>query len=142
MAESQLVTFGAHTMNHPILAALTDPSELRYEITACRSVLEQRLGRTISTLAYPVGKRQHISAQTIQMTREAGYRWAMTTQYGINTANSDPYLLKRMEVDVNQHWLVVAAEAAGLWGLIHFIRWLPFVHTYLKRFYAREETRI
>jgi hypothetical protein len=45
--------------------------------------------------------------------RTAGYDWAVTTVYGFNTAQTDPYLLRRIEVDVDQHWLVLAAKASG-----------------------------
>jgi len=59
--------------------------------------------------------------------KEAGYDWALTSVYGYNTSSSDPYLLRRIEVDVSQHWLVIAAEAAGLWGVFSRLRWNPFI---------------
>jgi hypothetical protein len=48
-----------------------------------------------------------------------------------STPQTDPLSLRRIEVDVDQHWLVVAAEAAGLWGPISRLRWLPAIR---KRF--------
>jgi len=58
---------------------------------------------------------------------KAGYEWALTTVYGFNTARSDRHLLRRIEVDVSQHWLVMAAETAGLWRFFSRLRWLlPF----------------
>lgn len=44
------------------------------------------------------------------------YDYAVTTVYGFNTPQSDPYLLRRIEVDVDQHWLLLAAKASGVWG--------------------------
>ena len=38
------VTFGAHTMHHPILACLSDPAEAHDEIAACQVALERGLG--------------------------------------------------------------------------------------------------
>lgn len=127
MDEGGWVSFGAHTMHHPILSYLTDSAEVRREISECRQVLEQKLGHPVRTFAYPVGQAQHISAEVVQAVRDAGYDWAVTTTYGINTPETDPMLLKRIEADVDQHWLVVAAEAAGLWGFISRLRWLPFI---------------
>ncbi len=127
MDEGGWVSFGAHTMHHPILAYLTDPAEMRREVAECRQVLEQKLGHAVRTFAYPVGQAQHISQEVVQAVRDAGYDWALTTSYGINTPQTDPLLLKRIEADVDQHWLVVAAEAAGLWGFISRLRWLPFI---------------
>ncbi len=132
MDESGWVSFGAHTMHHPILAYISDPAEVRCEVTECRQVLEERLGHPVRSLAYPVGQRQHISEDVQQAVREAGYEWALTTHYGFATPESSPYLLPRIEADVDQHWLVVAAEAAGLWGFFSRLRWLPIVRTYLR----------
>ncbi len=127
MDEGGWVSFGAHTMHHPILSYLSDPNEVRREVSECRQVLEQKLGHPIRTFAYPVGQAQHIGSDVVQAVRDAGYDWALTTTYGINTPQTDPILLKRIEADVDQHWLVVAAEAAGLWGFISRLRWLPFI---------------
>ena len=60
MEESGWVSYGAHTMHHPILAYLSEPDEVMYEVSACRKVLEERLGHPISTFAYPVGRAEHI----------------------------------------------------------------------------------
>ncbi|GAC1362562.1 MAG: polysaccharide deacetylase family protein [Ktedonobacteraceae bacterium] len=127
MDEGGWVSFGAHTMHHPILSYLSDPVEMRREVAECRQALEQRLGHPVRTFAYPVGQAQHIGSDVVQAVRDAGYQWALTTSYGINTPQTDPILLKRVEADVDQHLLVVAAEAAGLWGFISRLRWLPFI---------------
>jgi hypothetical protein len=73
---------------------------------------------------------QHIGDNVLQSVKDAGYQWAVTTQYGFNTPQSDPFLLRRIEVDVTQHWLVMAAEAAGLWGWFSRMRWIPFIRKY------------
>ena len=130
MEKSGWVSFGAHTLHHPILAYLTDPEELKQEVEKCREILEQRLGHPIRTFAYPVGQIQHISENVLESVKEAGYQWALTTKYGHNAPQSDPYLLRRIEVDVSQHWLVMAAEAAGVWGFFSRIRWIPFIRKY------------
>ncbi len=130
MDMSGWVTFGAHTMNHPILAYLTDYSEMQQEIKECRTVLEQQLGHSVYSFAYPVGQMQHIGSDVRHAVCKVGYKWAVTTNYGINGPQSDPYMLRRIEVDVDQHWLLVAAEAAGLWSFFSRLRWLPFVRKY------------
>jgi peptidoglycan/xylan/chitin deacetylase (PgdA/CDA1 family) len=127
MDASGLVSFGAHTMHHPILAYLADQAEMQNEIVDCRTVLEKRLGHPVRTFAYPVGQAQHVNHAAVEVVQKAGFIWAFTTRYGINTSGSDPYLLKRIEVDVDQHWLVIASEAAGLWGFFARLRWLPFI---------------
>jgi peptidoglycan/xylan/chitin deacetylase (PgdA/CDA1 family) len=122
LEESGLVSFGAHTMHHPILSYLSDIEEVKHEISECRSVLEQRLGHPIRTFAYPIGKLEHIGKEGLQAVKEAGYKWALTTIEEVNTPQSDPYLLNRLPGDVEQHWLVMASELVGLLGIFSRIR--------------------
>jgi len=130
MEASGWVSFGAHTMHHPILATLSDPSEIEYEVAECRNVLERQLGHPVRSFAYPVGQMQHLNNEICRTVQKAGYTWAVTTRYGVNTPSSDRYLLRRVEVDIDQHWLVMAAEAAGLWGLFARLRWFPLIRKY------------
>src|SRR6266700_6017468 len=130
MEESGYVSFGAHTMHHPILAYLTDLAEVQNEVRDCRVVLEQQLGHPVRAFAYPVGQLQHIGDNVVHAVQQAGYDWALTTIYGFNTPQSDPHLLRRIEVDVSQHWLVIAAEVAGLWGFFSRLRWIPLIRKY------------
>jgi peptidoglycan/xylan/chitin deacetylase (PgdA/CDA1 family) len=115
MQESGWVSFGAHTMNHPVLAYLSDPAEVRSEIMSCREVLEQRLGRSIRTFAYPIGRTEHIGDEAVSTVKEAGYQWAVTTMRGVVTPASDPLRMERILGDVTRHWLLMAAETSGLW---------------------------
>lgn len=127
MDKSAWVSFGAHTMHHPILAALADPREVLSELEESRAALEQELEHPIRAMAYPIGQMQYLGADTTRVVQQAGYDWAVTTIYGINTTETDPYLLKRIEVASIQHWLLMAVETAGLWGLFARLRKVPFV---------------
>lgn len=122
MEESGLVTFGAHTMHHPILGYLVDPAEVEQEVGECRRVLEQQLGHLVRTFAYPVGKLEHIGKEGRQAVKEAGYRWAVTTIEEVNNPQTDPYLLRRLPGNVTLHWLVMAAELVGLLGILSRLR--------------------
>ncbi len=127
MQKSGFVSFGAHTMHHPVLASLSDPSEVRYEVLACREVLEQQLGMKVYTFAYPIGRAEHIGAEALKAVREAEYKWAVTTTNGIATSLSDPYRIERVLVDVRRHWLLIAAETAGIWHIFAPL-WKPFIN--------------
>ena len=125
MKKSEWVSFGAHTMHHPILAYLTNPTEVQYEVKDCRVVLEQQLGHPLYAFAYPVGQPEHIGKTAIRAVQEAGYNWAVTTIDGFNTPQTDPYFLHRFVVDVGQHWLIVAAKASGVWGFFTGLSRVP-----------------
>ena len=125
MEKSGWVSFGAHTMHHPILAYLADPAEMQYEVTECRKVLERQLGHPVRTFAYPVGRLEHIGESGLRAVEKAEYQWALTALHGSNTAETDPYLLRRVVVDVDQHWLSVAAKASGVWDFFTGLYRLP-----------------
>lgn len=115
MEESGWVSFDAHTMHHPTLACLADPAELQYEVSECCAVLERQLGHPVRAFAYPIGKDEHIGESGLAAVRAAKYDWALTTMHGINTPQTDPQLLHRFVVDVDQHWLMIAAKSCGAW---------------------------
>lgn len=122
MEESGLVSFGAHTVNHPVLSALSDRKELQYEVSESRILLEQKLEHPVLTFAYPIGKPEHFGDQSVDAVRSAGYSWAVTTIEDANTNETDPYLLRRLPGDVDLHWTVMAAELAGLLGIVSRFR--------------------
>ncbi|GAC1656087.1 MAG: polysaccharide deacetylase family protein [Ktedonobacteraceae bacterium] len=122
MAKSGFVSFGAHTMHHPVLGYLTDTEEVAYEVKEARRVLEQQLGHPIRTFAYPIGKMEHIGDAGVQAVLSAGYTWALTTIEETNTPDVDPHLLCRLPGDISQHWLVMASELVGLLGIVSRLR--------------------
>lgn len=132
MKQSGWVSFGAHTMHHPVLAYLTDPAEVQYEVGESRVELEKQLGAGIHAFAYPIGQPEHIGKTALCAVKEAGYDCAVTTVDGFNTPQTDPYFLHRYVVDVGQHWLIVAAKACGAWGFFTHLYRLP--GTTFKRF--------
>ncbi|HEY4385706.1 MAG TPA: polysaccharide deacetylase family protein [Ktedonobacteraceae bacterium] len=113
MEESGWVSYGAHTMYHPDLRTLTDPADAQREVVPCRAVLEDRLGHSVRLFAYPFGGVGEHGPGAVKL---AGYDWAMTTQSGVNDIHCDPHLLFRRNMDGGKHWLIAAAETAGIWS--------------------------
>lgn len=112
MEQSGWVSFGAHTMHHPMLTCLTDGHEVDYEVGESRAVLEAKLGHPVRAFAYPYGD---FGEREVRAVRDAGYDWAVTTIHGFNTSRTDPHLLYRIVLGEHQHWLVVAAKVSGVW---------------------------
>lgn len=115
MQESGLVSFGSHTMNHHVLSHLINPAEVAYEVTESRKRLQQNLGREIRVFAYPVGKHESINEGVAEAVHNAGYTWAVMALSGVDTPQSDKLQLHRVLGETTRHWLVMAAEASGLW---------------------------
>jgi peptidoglycan/xylan/chitin deacetylase (PgdA/CDA1 family) len=86
---------GSHTMSHPDLVSL-GPEEMRSELYDSRLFLEDSLGITIDSLAYPYGS---FSPEMVQKVRGYGYSNAM----GLGTLTSHSkgtlYYLGRRAVD-------------------------------------------
>ena len=123
MDQSGWITFGAHTVNHPVLKYLADPTEVLYEVSESRKLLEKQLGHPVLTFAYPVGLSQHIGEDGLRAVEIAGFNRALTTMFGFNTSQSNPLLLRRIVVDVDQHWTMIAAKASGVWGFFSRLCW-------------------
>jgi peptidoglycan/xylan/chitin deacetylase (PgdA/CDA1 family) len=116
MEETGWISFGAHSMHHPVLGYLADPGEVQREVQECRAVLENRLGHRVHAFAYPLGRMEHIGTHGFQAVQDGGYDWAVTTERGINNPHVHPLLLRRIVVDDgHQYWLFLAADVAGVW---------------------------
>jgi peptidoglycan/xylan/chitin deacetylase (PgdA/CDA1 family) len=86
---------GAHTQSHPILASLTQQAA-RVEIKASKDILERILGESVDLFAYPNGKpEQDYTARDVQLVREAGFKAAVSTQWGVNRKQTDVYQIRR-----------------------------------------------
>lgn len=115
MEASGWISFGAHTLHHPVLAHLVDAEEVHREVADCRMVLDRQLLHGVRTFAYPFGRMEHIGNEGLHAVRDAGYDWAVTTMRGVNTAETDPHLLRRIMIGTDRHWRELAADVAGVW---------------------------
>lgn len=86
---------GAHTLEHPILG-LCDADRAREEIGQTREILEGLINKPVTSFAYPNGHPGvDFSSQHIQMVKQAGYRYAVTTQWGVADSKTSPYQIPR-----------------------------------------------
>ncbi len=81
LAADPLVTIGAHTVNHPILAKVTETT-VRSELENSRAVIEAALGMRPMHLAYPVGDPTSAGPREFQIAAELGFKTAVTTRPG------------------------------------------------------------
>jgi len=88
------VTFGAHSVNHPVFSKIS-VKELQGEIVGSKKTIEDRLQVPVSHFAYPFGQPFDFSAQAKQIVKEAGFKTAVTTIWGLNEPSDDPFELRR-----------------------------------------------
>ena len=115
------VTFGAHTLTHPMLAKHHEETSRR-EIAQGRRELEARLGRAVRHLAYPVGDPSSAGPREFRLAREAGYATAVTTRPGHVFAAHAGHLTALPRVSVNGLHQSEAAIRSLLSG-VPFLAW-------------------
>ena len=87
-------TIGAHTVNHPILSRVT-PQRAWTEILGSRTMIESACGAAPRAFAYPNGGTEDYTETVKRLVREAGFTCAVTTRFGLNTSNTNPWELRR-----------------------------------------------
>lgn len=86
------VEIGAHTLSHSLLSYAED-GEMEHEITACRRSIEEKLGRTVRSFAYPNGDW---NSRARGLVEQAGYDCAFTTTPGWFRPGQDLYSVRRI----------------------------------------------
>lgn len=88
-------SIGAHTVNHPILT-LCSEEEARHEIAAAREELAAMTRSPITGFAYPNGRpAQDFNERHVRLVKEAGYKYAVTTQWGAATPETSRLQIPR-----------------------------------------------
>lgn len=89
---------GSHTCAHPILSR-EDPAVQARELADSRRDLEAHFQRPVDVLAYPNGRAQDYSATTLDLVRQAGYAFAVTTHPALARSDSPAIEVPRVLVD-------------------------------------------
>ena len=87
-----LVSFGSHTVTHPYLSRMPLPV-IEDEVRRSKTLIEENLGKAIDSFCYPDGS---YAEEVVRLVREAGYRTAVSTVYGINRRDANPLALRRV----------------------------------------------
>lgn len=112
LSDDPLVTIGAHTLTHPVLATL--PAEQsRYEIAESGQTLARHTGKPVRHFAYPFGGLVEAGPREYEYARTSGYTTAVTTRNGlIQSGIPDPFALPRVAFTEAPLQGVVAAFGA------------------------------
>lgn len=92
MAQSQIITIGAHTVTHPILPGL-ESIDIRSEIEESCHRISQELGQPVRFFAYPNGD---YDSRAQSVVRELGLVGCGTQGAGFNPQGSDLSALRRL----------------------------------------------
>ena len=89
---------GSHTRSHPIMSR-EDSATQAGQLVGSRHDLEDHFQRPVDVLAYPNGRVKDYSAETLRLTREAGYAFAVTTRTAVAGPATAPHEVPRVLVD-------------------------------------------
>ncbi|MFH1189436.1 MAG: polysaccharide deacetylase family protein [Candidatus Omnitrophota bacterium] len=110
MSDSGIVTIGSHTISHKWLPSL-GTKELKNELTSSKAILEEKLGKPVTAVCYPMG------AHNSRVEREAslaGYSYAVATNTGRLSPSDDLYAIKRIKISrTSDNPIVLWFETSG-----------------------------
>jgi peptidoglycan/xylan/chitin deacetylase (PgdA/CDA1 family) len=122
IAADPLVTIGAHTVNHPMLAKV--PAEtVRSEMDLSRSVIEAALAVRPQHFAYPVGDRTSAGPREFAIAAELGFKTAVTTRPGVLFAQHGEHLMALPRISLNGDFqrlryvqVLLSGSASAMWN--------------------------
>lgn len=94
LASMPNVTIGAHGVKHVELAKCGD-EQLNNELISSKHYLEDVIGKSVNTLAYPHGS---VNQRVRNVVESVGYKIGTTSYMSTNRKNQDPLLLARTSV--------------------------------------------
>jgi peptidoglycan/xylan/chitin deacetylase (PgdA/CDA1 family) len=92
------VSVESHGMDHQSMGQLSQ-EQIRIQVTSSRRILEDRLGKEVTSLAYPFGTVRDFNQQVKEQVQRAGYRSACTSVNGVNSRGIDPFELRRTKIE-------------------------------------------
>jgi|688.fasta_scaffold106330_2 peptidoglycan/xylan/chitin deacetylase (PgdA/CDA1 family) len=109
LANSGFVEIGSHTVNHPVLAGLSE-QEQRSELLTSKKFLESLIGREVHGFAFPYGTRADYTSETVSIVKEVSYKYACSNIAEVIWPGTDRFQLPRLLVrdcdgDYFQKWL-------------------------------------
>lgn len=110
MSDSGIVTIGSHALSHKWLPDM-GTKQLKSELSLSKAMLEEKTGRPVNALCYPIG------AHNERVKREAslaGYAYAVGTNPGKSSPSGDIYAIKRIKVSrTSDNLFVFSLETSG-----------------------------
>ncbi|MEM8839158.1 MAG: polysaccharide deacetylase family protein, partial [Pseudomonadota bacterium] len=119
-ASDPIVSIGAHTITHPMLASLT-PDEARSEMIGGADRIEEMIGRRPLHIAYPYGFQEAVGEREVALAQECGFEVAFTTRKGLLYREHLKHTLALPRVSVNGYYQDMNAMRALLSGLPFFL---------------------
>lgn len=116
----KLVDFGSHTIDHLPMSKL-HVNEMRRQVAASKSTLEDLLSTSITMFAYPYGRLKDFSPLTKQILSETGYEIGVSAHWGTRNSPKDILCLRRIYLRENDSFAKIRSKIEGLYD------WIPLL---------------
>jgi peptidoglycan/xylan/chitin deacetylase (PgdA/CDA1 family) len=122
LAADPLVTIGAHTVNHVMLAKVSE-EQARTEMDMSRTVIESALGIRPVHLSYPVGDPTSAAAREFRIANELGFKTAVTTRPSVLFGPHRDCLMALPRISLNGEYqqaryvrVLLSGAATAMWN--------------------------
>lgn len=122
LAADPLVTIGAHTVNHVMLAKVP-AATARAEMEMSRRVIEAALDVPVEHLCYPVGDLTSAGPREFAIAKELGFKTAVTTQPGVLYRGHRHHLTALPRISLNGEYqqlryvrVLLSGAATAVWN--------------------------
>jgi len=122
LAADPLVTIGAHTVNHQMLAKLPEKTA-RSEMDLSRAVIEAVLGLRPEHLSYPYGDPTAAGPREFAIAAELGFKTAVTTRPGVIFPEHSERLTALPRISLNGEYqqlryvrVLLSGSATAMWN--------------------------
>ncbi len=103
MAADPLCTIGVHTLTHSMLAHRRIDFA-RHELFESRRIIESKLGKPATHLAWPVGDPASAGVREFKLAADLGFASAVTTRPGMLFPDHAQHLTALPRLSVNGNW--------------------------------------
>lgn len=122
LAADPLMTVGAHTISHPILAK-TDAQAAHEEIEQGRALIEKNIGVKPMHFSFPFGDQTSAGPREFAIARELGFVTAVTTRPGVLFPEHRDHLMALPRISINGDYqrlryvdVLMSGAATAMWN--------------------------
>jgi len=119
------IEFGSHTVTHPDLRCL-GPEQIEYELGYSKEVIEQHLGTSINSFAYPFPfpeENTDFTRLLLDELENQGFENGVTTILGRASLRHNRFFLPRLPVNTWDDQSFFRAKLVGGYDWAHWPQW-------------------
>jgi len=111
---------GSHTKTHLRMGGQSSKDTIEKEVFQSKCVLQGKLGHEIDVFAWVGGEIEHYNPTTAQCIKQAGYKYSFMTNSALIHPTTDPFQMRRTEMEAWWPLDVVTFQLCGIVDLLYY----------------------